>query len=81
MFDKKIHLLAIAVQDRKKNAAKVNAVLSEYGDDILSRTGMPHTEHDVSLISVFIKAKENRMTKLKQKLQQIPEIRIESLTV
>ncbi|MBR6344890.1 MAG: iron-only hydrogenase system regulator [Lachnospiraceae bacterium] len=51
----RIALLGIMVKDRTETG-KLNELLSEYGEYIIGRMGLPHCKDGVNLISVAMEA-------------------------
>jgi len=51
-----ITTLTIVVGDRKNASKEVNEILSEYGDEILARMGIPIKDKNISLITVIMKS-------------------------
>ncbi len=55
MSEKRLAVISIIVSDRTESAS-VNALLSEYGEYIIGRMGIPYRERNVSVLSVVIDA-------------------------
>lgn len=55
MSEKRLAVISIIVGDRTESAS-VNALLSEYGEYIIGRMGIPYRERNVSVLSVVIDA-------------------------
>ena len=55
MSEKRLAVLSIIVEDRSASA-EINLLLSEYGDYILGRMGVPYKEKKVSVMSVIVDA-------------------------
>ncbi len=53
---KRLGFVGIIIDDREKCAGIVNAVLSEYADLILARTGLPNAKGNTSIITLVIDA-------------------------
>ena len=51
----RVAVIGIIVENRD-SAAELNAVLSEYGDYIIGRMGIPYRQRGISIISVAIDA-------------------------
>ena len=78
-MDKRLGFVGIIIEDRTKNAANVNALLSEFGDIILARTGVPCPERNCSAISLVIDASTDRLGSLTGKLGRIPGVSVKSM--
>lgn len=55
MSEKRLAVISIIVEDRVKSV-EINALLSEYGDYIIGRMGIPYREKSVSVLSVVVDA-------------------------
>lgn len=81
MTDKKLGILAIAVQKRAETAPNVNALLSQYGEKIIARMGVPHHERNLNIVSVVIESDEQDILSLIDKLSALKNVQVKSLTV
>lgn len=75
---KRLGFVGIVVEDRRAAAPKVNAVLTEFGDLIVGRMGIPHLEEDHSIITLIVKATTDDVGNLTGKLGQIPGVAVKS---
>ncbi len=74
----RIAVVSILVQDRSVSE-KVNALLSEYGDWILGRMGIPYKEKQVSVLSVVLDAPVEITNALTGKLGRINGVSVKAL--
>lgn len=65
--------IAIVVKDFSK-IAEVNALLHQYSDNIISRSGMPYKERNVRLINVVIDTNKANAEDLNNKLNALSGI-------
>ena len=65
-----ISVIGIIVEDRK-NIEELNNVLSEYGDFIIGRLGIPYRTKGVYIISVVLDAESNIIKKLSGKIEKL----------
>ena len=54
MNEKRVGFIGIIVKDRKQNAPVVNRLLTEYGDNIIGRIGMPYEKRKYSVIALIV---------------------------
>lgn len=54
-METRVALIGIIVED-KDETEKLNAILHEYGEYLIGRMGIPHTNGGVALISIAIDA-------------------------
>lgn len=76
----RICTITIIVMDREQ-ASKINQLLSEFGDKIIGRLGIPYKEKDISIISVIIESTSDDIGRITGKLGQMQGIKVKSLTV
>ncbi|HWQ50538.1 MAG TPA: TM1266 family iron-only hydrogenase system putative regulator [Terriglobales bacterium] len=73
----RIAIIAIIVEDRGA-ADRINALLSEYGNYIIGRMGLPYPKKELSLISVAIDAPEEVIAALSGKLGMVRGISVKT---
>jgi putative iron-only hydrogenase system regulator len=78
-MEKRLGFIGLIIEDRSKNAANVNTLLSEFGDIILARTGVPCPERNCSAISLVIDASTDRLGSLTGKLGRIQGVSVKSM--
>ena len=76
---KKLSIIGILVEDREYGAAKVNEILSQYGNVILGRLGLHRKEYDTGIISIIVEATTDTIGALTGKLGQIEGITVKSV--
>lgn len=74
----RIALIGIVVED-KTHINEVNELLTEYGQFIIGRMGIPYREKDLSIISIAVDAPQNVISALSGKLGMLPGIRTKTL--
>ena len=72
-METRLAIIGIIVEDRS-SAQAVNQLLSEFGDDIKGRMGIPYDEKDVNVISVVIDAPMDHISALSGKLGGLPGV-------
>ena len=55
MSDKRLAVISLIIENRAQSS-KINAVLSEFGDYIVARMGIPYRERNVNVICVIVDA-------------------------
>ena len=76
--ESRIAVVSILVTDRAVSE-RVNALLSEYGDWILGRMGIPYKEKAVSVLSVVLDAPVEKTNTLTGKLGRIDGVSVKAL--
>jgi putative iron-only hydrogenase system regulator len=77
-MSKRLGFVGIIVEDREKHAASVNKVLSEYGDMIVARTGVPYKEKNCGVITLVVDATTDDIGGLTGKLGAIEGVSVKS---
>lgn len=72
-MNKRVALVGIVVED-KSATARLNEILSLYGDYIIGRMGIPHKERGISVISVVVDAPQDAIAALSGKLGALPGV-------
>ena len=76
--ENRIAVVSILVSERTMSD-KVNALLSEYGEWILGRMGIPYKEKQVSVLSVVLDAPVEVTNALTGKLGRIDGVSVKAL--
>ena len=77
-MDKRLGFVGIIVHDRKAAAPRVNAVLTEHGDIIVARVGIPYQKRDCSVITLIVDATTDELGALTGKLGLLPGVSVKS---
>ena len=78
MEEKRLCVLSILVGDRKE-AAKVNGYLSEYGEYVVGRMGIPYRERNVSVLCVVLDAPSAAVNALTGKIGKLEGVTAKAL--
>ena len=66
-------LIGISLETRE-SVAELNNLLSEYGDHVIGRMGIPYREKGIHVISVAMDAPNNIISALSGKLGMLPGV-------
>lgn len=72
-MDKRIALIGIILENRN-SVDDLNHLLSQYGDYIIGRMGIPYREKNISIISISLDAPNNIISALSGKLGMLPGV-------
>lgn len=72
----RIAIAGIIVHNREEAAVKVNRILSDYGNIIVGRMGIPYKEKGISIISIIIDGTNDQIGALTGKLGKINGIKV-----
>jgi|WetSurMetagenome_2_1015567.scaffolds.fasta_scaffold314548_1 putative iron-only hydrogenase system regulator len=76
-MDKRVGFIGIIIENRKESAAKVNDVLSSFGDSIVVRTGVRDVRGH-SVIMVVVDATTDQIGAMTGKLGMLPGVSAKS---
>lgn len=76
---KRIGMIGIFVKEREGAAQLVNRHLSDFGDIIVARTGVPYHERGVAVISVIVDGTNDEIGALAGKLGSIAGVTARSM--
>jgi putative iron-only hydrogenase system regulator len=75
---KRLGFVGILIDNREKCAGIVNDILSQQGEIILARTGLPNVKGNTSVITLVIDATTDQLGILTGKLGSIPGVSVKS---
>jgi len=78
-MEKRIGVIAILVEGREHAVPRVNAVLSDFGDIVIGRIGIPYRERGLSIISIIVEGTTDQVGALSGKLGMIEGVKTKSL--
>jgi putative iron-only hydrogenase system regulator len=79
IMEKRLGFVGLIIEDREKNAVLVNTLLSEFGDIILARTGVPCPERNCSAITLVIDATTDQLGSLTGRLGRVSGVSVKSM--
>ena len=78
MTETRLAIISIIVEDRSKSV-QINALLSEFGEFIVGRMGIPYKERNVSVMCVVVDAPAEIINKLTGKLGMLDGVSAKTL--
>ncbi len=78
MLESRLAVISIIVEHRE-TSPKINALLSEFGEYVIGRMGIPYKEKCVSVISVALDAPTEVINKLTGKLGMLEGVTAKTL--
>ncbi len=69
----RVAIIGIIIED-KGSVEKLNTLLSEYGDYIVGRMGIPYREKNINIMSIAIDAPQDIISALSGKIGALPNI-------
>ena len=74
----RIGVMGIIIEKDRTMAESVQHVLSENGDIIVARTGVPDRENEVYVISLVVKGTNERISALAGKLGKLKSVKVKT---
>ena len=75
---KRVGFVGIIITNRKKNAAKINEILGEFGDIIVGRIGLPYKERGMNVIALIVDGSTDEIGAMTGKLGMIDGVTVKS---
>lgn len=75
---RRVGVVGIIITDRGRVAARVQDILSQFGDMIVGRMGIPYRERDLAVIALIVDGTTDQVGALTGKLGQLPGVMVRS---
>ncbi|MBS3937056.1 MAG: iron-only hydrogenase system regulator [Peptococcaceae bacterium] len=77
-MDNRLAVIGIVVMRRSEAAKKVNLVLSDFGEMIVGRMGVPHKERGLSVIALIFDGTNDDLGALTGRIGNIEGVKVKS---
>ncbi len=77
-MDKRLGFVGIIIENRTKSALEVNNILSECGELIIARTGIPYKQKECCVITLVVDASTDDLGRLTGRLGTVPGVTVKS---
>jgi putative iron-only hydrogenase system regulator len=77
-MDKRLGFVGIIIENRTKVAEQVNHILSESGEMIVARVGLPYKERKVAVITLIVDATTDEIGALTGRLGALEGVSVKS---
>ena len=77
-MEKRLGFVGVIIHSRKKTAPLVNNILTEFGELIIGRMGIPHVKRELSVIVLIVDATTDELGSLTGKLGKISGVSVKS---
>jgi putative iron-only hydrogenase system regulator len=77
-MNRRIGVIGIVIEDPKQHSERVNAVISEHGQIVIGRMGVPRPEYHAGVIALIIEGTTDEIGSLTGKLGNIPGVTVKS---
>ncbi len=78
LMEKRIGTISIVIRERKM-AEKVNKLISDYGDYVLARQGLPFPEREIFIITLIVEAPMDEINALTGSLGRLEHTEVKSI--
>ena len=73
---RRLGVVGIAIENRKLMAPRVNQILSEHGEIIAGRMGLPYKDRKVAIIALIVDGTTDELGSLTGKLGMLPGVQV-----
>lgn len=77
-MERAVGVIAIIVKQRKSAATEVNSLLTQFGDIIIGRMGLPYKDRSLNIITLMVDASTDQIGNLTGKIGMIPGVTVKS---
>ncbi|MDD5116199.1 MAG: iron-only hydrogenase system regulator [Candidatus Omnitrophica bacterium] len=77
-MERRLGFVGVIIHNRKKTAPLVNNILTEFGDLIAGRMGIPHLKRELSVIVLIVNASTDELGAMTGKLGKIDGVTVKS---
>jgi len=77
--EKRLGTISIIVERQVAPVSAINELLSQFGDEIIGRLGLPYPERGVNIITLITDTSIERLSALTGKLGKLPGVQVRSL--
>lgn len=77
-MERRIGVVGIVVENRREVSDKLNKILSDHGDIIVGRMGIPYRERGLSVIALIIDGTTDEIGALTGKLGALQGVKVKS---
>ncbi|ABP68002.1 putative transcriptional regulator, CopG family [Caldicellulosiruptor saccharolyticus DSM 8903] len=77
-MERRIGVIGIVVENRKEVSDKLNKILSEHGEIIVGRMGIPYRERGLCVISLIVDGTTDEIGALTGKLGALSGVKVKS---
>lgn len=74
----RLGFVGIIIDDRKEAAERVNKIISDFGDSVVARIGVPYKEKNCSVITLIVDATTDMLGDLTGKLGNVDGVSVKS---
>ncbi|MGC8777579.1 MAG: TM1266 family iron-only hydrogenase system putative regulator [Candidatus Caldatribacteriaceae bacterium] len=80
-MENRVGVIGIIITDREKQAHRVNEILTEFGEIIVGRMGIPYREKNISVLALIVDGDTDTLGALTGKLGLVPGVKVKSALI
>ena len=77
-MNKRLGVIGIVIENPKQTAGTVNSIISQYGEIIIGRLGIPQHDNNVGVIAMIVDGNTDAIGALTGKLGNLPGVAVKS---
>ena len=78
-MERRIAVVGIIIDNREEAADKVNDILSNYGNLIVGRMGLPYEDREMNIISLIVDGTNDQLGALAGKLGNVSGVKVKTM--
>ncbi|MGI6491877.1 MAG: TM1266 family iron-only hydrogenase system putative regulator [Pelotomaculum sp.] len=78
-MDRRIGVIGIIVENREDASRRINTILSEYGEIVVGRMGVPYRERNLSIISLIVDGSTDEIGAMTGKLGALQGVKVKTV--
>jgi putative iron-only hydrogenase system regulator len=78
-MEKRLGCVSIILDRQVAPVSDVNELISQFGDLVIGRLGLPYPSHGVNIITLITDSSVDRLSALTGKLGKLPGVQVKSL--
>lgn len=79
-MEQRIAVIGIIISDRETAAEQVNDILTEHGEMIVGRMGLPYEDKGLNIISLIVDGTNEELGALAGKLGNVDQVKVKTMT-
>ena len=79
-MERRVAVVGIIIDNREQAADKVNDILSNYGNLIVGRMGLPYEDRNLNIISLIVDGTNDQLGSLAGKLGNLNGVKVKTMT-
>jgi putative iron-only hydrogenase system regulator len=77
--DRRIGVIGIIVENREDASRRINTILSEYGEIVVGRMGVPYRGRNLSIISLIVDGSTDEIGAMTGKLGALQGVKVKTV--